>query len=404
VGLRMHEHRALRILVACDKFKDSLDGEGVIAAVASGLDAGLPDRQLQIESLCMSDGGEGFLAALRAPMALEIRSLSVIGPLGLPIMAEYGVCNEFDAESASTTTTAVIEMARASGIELVPVGSRNPLHTTSHGTGQLIRHAIDSGCTRILLGVGGSATSDGTSGASGLVAAIDADHGHRHDIGGLGALGSLGVTFDFDQQQSSELDTLLQQAPLPPGQADAFYGRDLARVRAIHVPDGMIPQGVSIDVACDVTNPFIGPTGAVRVFAPQKGATPQIQTLLEQGMCRVADLLNGVSHCSIHSLSGAGAAGMCSNAVRRFATVVCVRVVDTCACCRWNSRQLSCSPKRPIDTSTSAHCFLQQHSQACLCLSCVLMLPAVCATGNRADSRSIPTRQANCPQRCDHHR
>ena len=266
--------RPLRVLLAIDKFKDSLDAAGVARAVALGLEQSQlasSVSQLSIDIVCMSDGGEGFLHALEQPLALCLRSVRVTGPLGSPLDASYGIAHGADGKLA------VIEMARASGLELVPPAQRNPLLTTSRGTGELVADAIAQGCSRILLGVGGSATSDG----------------------GLGALGALGLSVTCEADERGERQPVV------------IFGRNVAAVRELHLARWPLlpPQVQQLDIACDVSNPFVGALGAVRVFAAQKGATPEMQEALEAGMVRLAALVHQHTGVAIADLPGAGAAG-----------------------------------------------------------------------------------------------
>jgi glycerate 2-kinase len=187
----------------------------------------------------------------------------VLGPLGESVNAEYGLLGEVQ--------TAVIEMASASGLELIKPEDRNPLLTTSYGTGQLIKHALDKGVSRILIGIGGSATNDG----------------------GAGMLQALGVS--FKDENGKEL---------------SFGGGSLGRLHTIDVSglDERIKH-VKFDVACDVTNPLIGENGASAIFGPQKGATAEMVHALDQNLSHFADVLKEQLGQDIAHLDGAGAAG-----------------------------------------------------------------------------------------------
>lgn len=211
----------------------------------------------------MADGGEGTVESLVSMTNGEMVKVDVIGPLGEKVLAEYGLLGE--------GKTAVIEMASASGLELIKPENRNPLVTTTYGTGQLIKHALDIGVSRILIGIGGSATNDG----------------------GAGMLQALGVSFK-DQD----------------GQELPFGGGALNQLASIDVSglDSRI-NNVKIDVACDVTNPLIGVNGASAVFGPQKGATPEVVKLLDENLGHYAEVIKRILGKDIAHTEGAGAAG-----------------------------------------------------------------------------------------------
>ncbi len=233
----------LRILVAPNAFKESLSAIDAARAIAKGVRRGLP--KAQVTEIPIADGGDGTLEAVISGTGGRILKARVMGPLGNRITAEYGITGD--------GKTAVIEMSRASGLALVPPARRNPMRTTSFGTGQLIRAALDRGVNRILLGIGGSATVDG----------------------GIGALQALGVSF-LDRQGK----------PVGHGGAGllAIENIDLSRL-----PPGL--KQVEVLVACDVDNPLIGPKGAAAVFGPQKGATPAMVKQLDHGLARLAVLI-----------------------------------------------------------------------------------------------------------------
>jgi glycerate 2-kinase len=195
---------------------------------------------------------------LRALNARKI-SVDVLDPLGRPIQAIMGVSGN----------TAVIEMASASGMWLLRDDELNPEKTTSYGTGQLIKRAFELGCRKILLGIGGSATVDG----------------------GIGMLEALGFT--FRDQNGNSL----------PGTATS-----LSKVKQIVRPQ-MLPEDTEILVLCDVNNPLLGEMGSATVFAPQKGAGPEMVSRLEKGLEHWVTLLENITHKEIRSLEGAGAAG-----------------------------------------------------------------------------------------------
>lgn len=252
----------MRIVIAPDSFKGSLSATAVAEALADGIAAVWPDADIVQQPV--ADGGEGTVDALVTATAGRFIVTEVTGPLGEPVLARWGILGD--------GTTAVIEVAAASGIVLVPPKQRNPLHTTSRGTGELMRAALDAGCERIIVGLGGSATNDG----------------------GAGLAQALGAR-------------LLDEAgdDLPPGGA--------ALARLAHVDVGGLDRrlaGVEVIAATDVTNPLLGPTGASAVFGPQKGASPDDVQLLEAALTRYADILaQQVGRGDVRDAPGAGAAG-----------------------------------------------------------------------------------------------
>ncbi|WP_159567670.1 glycerate kinase [Budvicia diplopodorum] len=260
----------MKIIIAPDSFKESLSAQQAANAIEQGFRQIFPD--IECLKLPVADGGEGTVAALVAATNGREINLTVTGPQGTPVSAFYGINGK--------GTCAVIEMAAASGLMLVSPAERNPLTATSLGTGELIRHVLDAGIRHIILGVGGSATVDG---GVGMVQALggkfsDAD-GRELEHGG-GALSSL-AHIDL-----SELDSRLSRC--------------------------------LIEVACDVENPLTGPAGAAAVFGPQKGATPEMVVQLEQGLCRLAEVINNDLHQDVSQLVGGGAAGGMGMAAKLF--------------------------------------------------------------------------------------
>lgn len=251
----------MKIVIAPDSFKESLSA----LAVASAIEAGF--REVFTEALFVkvpvADGGEGTVQALIDATGGSLRTVSVVGPAGTPVQASYGLAGE--------AALAVIEMAAASGLELLAPGARDPRATTSHGTGELIRDALDAGARRFVIGIGGSATNDG----------------------GAGMLQALGVR-------------LLDVNGVDIGRG----GAELARLARIDVSglDARIPE-CEIDVACDVTNPLVGPLGASAVFGPQKGATPEIVEQLEHSLQCFANVILRDLGKDVADVPGAGAAG-----------------------------------------------------------------------------------------------
>jgi glycerate kinase len=269
-----------RVLLAFDKFKDALTADEACATVAAVLREVQPDWQ--VEAAPLADGGEGFAAILTHAVGGEMVSTTATGPRGDPRPAHFGRVRTDRippaaraqlglADSAqSTGTVAVVEMAAISGLALLPDGLRDPWRTTSRGTGELIRAAAAGGAEAILLGVGGSATNDL----------------------GLGALAALGLT--FHDAQGAAVD------PIP-----ANWPRILSI--AGRIPATLPP----IHLACDVTNPLLGPRGAAAVYGPQKGLRPEDHARMEALSVRLADLL--CAYCGravdTRSVPGAGAAG-----------------------------------------------------------------------------------------------
>lgn len=260
----------MKIIIAPDSFKESMSAELAANAVKQGFQAIFPHATYL--SLPIADGGEGTVDALIAAIGGERVTVEVCGPLNQAVMATYGLLHQ--------GKTAVIEMAEASGLMLVSPKDRNPLLTHSFGTGQLIKDALDKGVKQIILGIGGSATVDG----------------------GVGMLQALGAVF-YDQQQ----------------QVLARGGEVLNRIVDIDMTN-LDPrlQHCGIDVACDVDNPLIGERGAAVVFGPQKGATPEMVAILEQGLNQLAKVIEHTTGTDYRHLAGGGAAGGISVAAAAF--------------------------------------------------------------------------------------
>lgn len=255
----------MRIVIAPDSFKESLDAQAVAQAVARGLSRVLPD----IDTVCVpvADGGEGTTQALVAATAGSLKTQNVTGPLGRPLDALWG----FLGEQSDTPLTAVVETASASGLDKLSSDERDALHATTFGTGELIRAALDQGVRRIILGLGGSATNDG----------------------GTGLLSALGVRF---------LDA--QGRLLEPG------GASLARLASIDLT-GLDPRVHETEflVACDVDNPLLGARGASAIFGPQKGASPAQVEQLDAALAHFADMSAQIQRKDSRDVPGAGAAG-----------------------------------------------------------------------------------------------
>jgi glycerate kinase len=247
----------VRVVIAPDKFKGSLDAARVAEALAAGVRDVVPDADCAL--IPMADGGDGTVEAFLAGGAAA-RTVHVTGPLGAPVEATY----------ARDGATAIVEMAAASGSALLG-GRPEPRRATTRGTGELLRDALDGGATRIVLGIGGSATTDG----------------------GAGALAALGARF------LDETGTVLDPNP-----------EALARVARIDL-DGLDVRLRTVDlaVACDVDNPLLGPQGAAAVYGPQKGASPADVAFLDGVLARLADAMTAATGRDMRTRPGAGAAG-----------------------------------------------------------------------------------------------
>jgi len=262
--------RPLKIVVAADSFKGSMRSDEVGAVIADALREVLPGAEILV--VPVADGGEGTTDAVVRATGGEMRSVPVTGPVGKPVEAGYGLLPD--------RRTAVMEMASASGLELVPLGLLNPMKTTTFGTGELIRAAIEDGAREIVLGIGGSATVDG----------------------GTGMAQALGFRL------------------LTTGGSLCGRGGDALETIATIESDGVLP-GLSdcrIRVACDVTNPLLGKRGAARVFGPQKGATPDMVEELERGLRHLASVWMGEGFLDTVERPGDGAAGGLGAALRAF--------------------------------------------------------------------------------------
>jgi glycerate kinase len=255
----------VRVVVAPDKFKGSLDAAAVAAALIAGWHDVVPAAECV--ALPMADGGDGTVEAFLAAGA-QARTVRVHGPLGAPVEATY----------ARDGDLAVIEMAAASGLALLGPGldARN---ATTYGTGELLRDALAQGARRIVLGIGGSATTDG----------------------GAGALAALGAR--FLDAHGAELD------PAPAGLA-ALSSIDLSALDAqLRPASGSGWAAVELAIACDVDNPLLGGQGAAAIYGPQKGASADDVRFLDGVLARLADALSAATGRDLRDLPGAGAAG-----------------------------------------------------------------------------------------------
>ncbi|MGC3995808.1 MAG: glycerate kinase [Propionicimonas sp.] len=250
----------MKVVLAPDSFKESLSAADAAAAMARGVRAVLPDADCV--AVPMADGGEGTAQALVDALAGEWRTVATVDALGRPLEARYGLCAD---------GLAVVEVAAAVGIGLIARSARDVMRSTSLGVADLVQDALNAGATRIIVGLGGSATTDGGAGL----------------LAGLGAvwLAADGMPLEPTPDGLTMLDRV-----------------DLSGL------DPRLPN-VTIDLACDVTNPLLGPEGSAAVFGPQKGATPAQVPVLDATLARIADALVAAGLPDVRALPGAGAAG-----------------------------------------------------------------------------------------------
>jgi glycerate kinase len=247
-----------RVLIAPDKFKGSLTAAEVAQALMTGMRRVLPD--LVVDVVPVADGGDGTVAAALAAGFTRV-DVTAVGPTGEPVQTCY----------ARRADTAVVEVADVSGLVRLPSGRPAPLSATSYGTGQVVAAALEAGCRHVVLGIGGSASTDG----------------------GAGILQALGARLTDASGRDIE-----------PG------GLGLAELAAINLePLRARMSGAQLSVACDVDNPLTGPTGAAAVYGPQKGATGDQVTFLDAALGRFADVVAAGSGTDRREASGAGAAG-----------------------------------------------------------------------------------------------
>ncbi|AXI10241.1 glycerate kinase [Oceanobacillus zhaokaii] len=270
----------MKIIIAPDSFKGSLCAVEVANSINSGIKRVFPNAKTVL--LPVGDGGEGTMDTLVAATNGTTKSVSVVGPLGNDVTAKYGILGD--------TKTCVIEMASASGLDLVPNGKLAPLKATTYGTGQLIKQALDDGYTSFILAIGGSATNDG----------------------GAGMLQALGLKI---------LDSN--------GNEIGYGGGELNKVARIETRelDPRIKKSTFL-IASDVKNPLVGANGASHIFGPQKGATPDIVHLLDDNLTHWANEVAKVTGVHLHNLAGAGAAGGIGGAFQAFFPAEMKRGID----------------------------------------------------------------------------
>lgn len=246
----------MRILIVPDSFKESASSIEVSAAITQGITEAWPEAQCR--SIPIADGGEGSLEALHYCLGGDMISVDTSGPLGQKMVASYLLVGD----------QAFIELAQASGLHLLKDTRRDPMNATTHGTGVLIKHAIDSGISKIVLCIGGSATNDG----------------------GVGIAYALGYRF-LNEKGEEFMPT----------------GGTLHEI--VDIKEWGRPTHFQMDVLCDVNNPFTGDQGATYIYGPQKGADPDMLKSLEKGMDHVRNLIISKQQIDLNTIKGAGAAG-----------------------------------------------------------------------------------------------
>ncbi len=251
----------MNMIVAPDSFKGSLTALEAADAIVQGVRDVFPDAE--IVSIPLADGGEGTVEALVRATEGKILPAEVTGPMGEPVDALFGLLGD--------DVTAVVEMAQAAGLSLVPAEKRNPLLASTYGVGELMRAALDTGCTQLIVGLGGSATSDG---GAGMAQAL-----------GIKLLGAGGAELNPGAAALASLEKI------------DMSGRD-PRV-----------EGTKIYAASDVANPLCGPEGAAAVYGPQKGATDQMVQMLDKALANLASVIERDLGVEVRALPGGGAAG-----------------------------------------------------------------------------------------------
>jgi len=269
----------MKIIIAPDSFKGSLSSIEVIQAIKEVAVKTFAD--VEVIGIPIADGGEGTIEATLFESEGITKSINVNNPLGNLIEAEYGIIGD----------TAILEMAACSGLPLVPDDKRNPLKTTSIGTGQMIKHVLDEGLRKILIGIGGSATNDG----------------------GMGAMQALGAKFYDSDNRLIKIGC----------------GENLIKVNKICLDnlDKRLSE-CDISVMCDVTNPLTGSKGATYVYGQQKGGTKESLAILEKGMLHYEVIINELFKKDISKQAGSGAAGGMGAALLGFCNAKLVRGID----------------------------------------------------------------------------
>lgn len=251
----------MKVVVAVDSFKGSLSTFQAGEAVSVGVKRVFPEAKVEISPL--ADGGEGTVEAIVAATGGKMRKVMVHHPLGKLIQSEYGIIEQ--------TKTAIIEMAAASGITLIDESERNPLNTTTYGVGELILDALEQGCRKFVIGIGGSATNDG----------------------GIGMLQALGFEF-LDKN----------------GNSVGYGAKGVEQIAVIRTEKANpVLKECVFQIACDVKNPLCGELGCSAVYGPQKGATPEMVSEMDAWLARFAELTKNVNPDADPDYPGAGAAG-----------------------------------------------------------------------------------------------
>lgn len=251
----------LVIVLAPDSFKESMTAKEACVAMERGIKK--VNSNIQCIHVPMADGGEGTMQSLVDATGGEVYSLEVVGPLGNKVKAEYGILGNGEI--------GVLEMASASGIHLVSLEERNPLITTTYGTGELIKACLDRGVKKLLIGIGGSATNDG----------------------GVGVIQALGGR--LLDKEGNEL---------------GFGGGELEKLDRIDLTNfDRRLKDVVIEVACDVSNPLCGENGASYIFGPQKGASVEMIKILDNNLKHYAKVIKEQFGKDVLEIAGAGAAG-----------------------------------------------------------------------------------------------
>ncbi|WP_338433933.1 glycerate kinase [Ligilactobacillus saerimneri] len=270
----------MKFLIAPDSFKGSLTAKEVAQAIKAGIERVYPQAEYRL--VPMADGGEGTVQSLVDATAGRLLTKHVTGPLGTTVAAQYGILGDGQ--------TAVIEMAQASGIQYVNEQTKNPLVTTTYGTGELILDALDQGIKKIILGIGGSATNDGGAGMAQALGFRLQDKNNQELTFGGGALNRL------DHIESQEADPRLQET--------------------------------TILIASDVTNPLTGENGAAAVFGPQKGASAADVAVLDHNLHHYANIVKRDLGKDLEHTAGAGAAGGLGMGLLAFTQAQMARGID----------------------------------------------------------------------------
>lgn len=306
-----------KILVAVDSFKGSMTSLGAGNAIEKGIKSILPDAEIRVRPV--ADGGEGTTEAIiYGKNNVSRGSCVVTGPLGKKITAEYTIYDAADGR------TAVMEMAAAAGLPLVPEDQRDPMHTTTYGVGEMIRDAILKGCERFIVGIGGSATNDGGIGmlqALGF-SCLDAD-GHEVPYGaeGLGVLERIVIPGKMLVRKNSSELAVADPVDTPIVGTATISGAGAVDESCVDDDDDFASRLLhcTFSIACDVTNPLVGELGCSRVFAPQKGADAETVELMDGYMKHYADVVErSAEGKSDRNTPGAGAAGGLGYAFRMF--------------------------------------------------------------------------------------